>query len=195
MRRLITSVAVLAVVSLAIAAPKHEPVASEDGIAVYFSPDGGCAAAVVQAMDGARSSVDIAIYSITHKDIAASIVAAHKRGVIVRVVLDKSQSSGRYSSATFLANAGIAVWTDDNKGRALMHHKYTVIDGETVLTGSFNYTKGGDEENAENLLVIEGKPKLAKAYSENFTTLLRTALSYDASKSNTPPTTSDNPVK
>ena len=48
-----------------------------------------------------------------------------------------------------------------------MHNKYAVIDGETVISGSFNWTKSAEYRNDENLVVINSK-NLAKIYEENF---------------------------
>jgi phosphatidylserine/phosphatidylglycerophosphate/cardiolipin synthase-like enzyme len=79
--------------------------------------------------------------------------------------LDKSQRTERYSSATFLTNQGITVKIDSAHGIA--HNKVMVIDGETVITGSFNFTKAAEEHNAENLLVIQDK-KLASLYTRNW---------------------------
>jgi phosphatidylserine/phosphatidylglycerophosphate/cardiolipin synthase-like enzyme len=43
-----------------------------------------------------------------------------------------------------------------------------LIDEATIITGSFNFTKAAEESNAENLLIVEGKPKLVAAYQKNF---------------------------
>ena len=98
----------------------------------------------------------------------------------VRVVLDKSQRGERYSSATFLKNHGVAVWIDD--GHAIAHNKVILIDGETVITGSFNFSKAAEERNAENLLIIEGRPDLASAYTANFEKHLGHAEAYTGPK-------------
>ena len=50
---------------------------------------------------------------------------------------------------------------------AIAHNKIMIIDGETVITGSFNFTKAAEEKNAENLLIIKSK-ELAKEYIQNF---------------------------
>ncbi len=42
-----------------------------------------------------------------------------------------------------------------------------VIDGETVITGSFNFTKAAEERNAENLLIVHDR-KLAEKYVNNW---------------------------
>jgi len=83
----------------------------------------------------------------------------------VDVILDKSQSTQSYSSATFLDNAGIPTKIDAQ--HTIAHNKVMIIDGETVITGSFNFTKAAEEKNAENLLII-GDKELASLYVKNW---------------------------
>jgi phosphatidylserine/phosphatidylglycerophosphate/cardiolipin synthase-like enzyme len=104
-------------------------------------------------------------YSFTSYRIAKALLDAHKRGVKVEVILDKSQRTDQYSSATFFGNDRIPVKIDSV--HAIAHNKVMVIDGETVITGSFNFTKAAEENNAENLLVIQDK-KLAERYTKNW---------------------------
>lgn len=113
----------------------------------------------------AKSTVLVQAYSFTSAPIAKALVDAHKQGVKVQVILDKSQKTERYSSATFLTNAGVPTSIDAK--HAIAHNKIMVIDGRTVLTGSFNFTKAAEQNNAENLLVIED-PALAAKYMENW---------------------------
>ncbi len=116
-------------------------------------------------MTKAKKSVFVQAYSFTSAPIAKALVEAHKRGVAVQLVLDKSQRSEKYSSADFVAHAGIATFIDTK--HAIAHNKIMVIDGAVVLTGSFNFTKAAEESNAENLLVIRD-PKLADRYLANW---------------------------
>jgi phosphatidylserine/phosphatidylglycerophosphate/cardiolipin synthase-like enzyme len=132
---------------------------------VYFSPHGGCANAIIGELNKAKSIVLVQAYSFTSAPIAKALLNAHKRGVKVEVILDKSQSKQKYSSATFLHNVGIPVKIDAR--HAIAHNKVMVIDGETVITGSFNFTKAAEENNAENLLIIHDK-KLAERYTRNW---------------------------
>jgi phosphatidylserine/phosphatidylglycerophosphate/cardiolipin synthase-like enzyme len=84
----------------------------------------------------------------------------------VTVVLDRSQRTAKYSSATFLSNAGIHTYIDAK--HAIAHNKIMIIDEAVVITGSFNFTKAAEGKNAENLLVIRGDDALVKKYLANF---------------------------
>ena len=134
-------------------------------VEVYFSPKGGCTEAVVKALDAAKTTVLVQAYSFTSAPIAKALVDAARRGVKVDVLLDKSQRTEKYSSADFVAHEGIPTRID--AAHAIAHNKVMVIDGTTVLTGSFNFTKAAEEHNAENLLVIQD-PALAEKYAANW---------------------------
>lgn len=139
--------------------PKDTPVK------VYFSPKGGCTEAIIKEIDQAKTEILVQAYSFTSAPIAKALVTAHKRGAKVIVILDKSQRSEKYTSATFLTNAGIPTYIDDK--HAIAHNKIMIIDNATVITGSFNFTKAAEEKNAENILIISSK-ELAKPYLENW---------------------------
>lgn len=134
-------------------------------VQVYFSPRGGCTDAAVHTIDRAQSQILVQAYSFTSAPIAEALVRAHRRGVSVQVILDKSQRSEKYSSATFLANAGIPTLIDAK--HAIAHNKIMIVDNHTVITGSFNFTKAAEESNAENLLVIQDA-SLAAQYANNW---------------------------
>ena len=132
---------------------------------VFFSPNGGCTQEITQELDKAKISILVQAYSFTSAPIAKALLSAHKRGIKVEVILDKSQRTEKYSSADFLAHAGIPTLID--AAHAIAHNKVMIIDGEFVITGSFNFTRAAEEKNAENLLVIRDK-FLAARYTENW---------------------------
>lgn len=134
---------------------------------VYFSPNRGATAAVVDILSGARSTVLVQAYSFTSAPIAKALVDAHVRGVDVQVILDRKETGARYSSADFLAHAGIVTLIDG--AHAIAHNKVMVVDGDTVITGSFNFTTAAERQNAENLLVIHDRA-LASRYVDNWRT-------------------------
>ena len=134
-------------------------------VQVFFSPKGGCTEAVVQNLAQAKSNVLVQAYSFTSAPIAKALVDAYKRGVRVQVILDKSQRTEKYSAADFVKNAGIPTYIDAK--HAIAHNKIMIIDGDVVLTGSFNFTKAAEENNAENLLVLHDS-SLAATYTANW---------------------------
>jgi phosphatidylserine/phosphatidylglycerophosphate/cardiolipin synthase-like enzyme len=134
-------------------------------VEVYFSPNDGATEAIVREIDRARSEILVQAYSFTSAPIAKALLKAHRRGVKVQAILDKSQKTQKYSSASFLTNSGIPTYIDDK--HAIAHNKIILIDRAVVITGSFNFTKAAEEKNAENLLIIRSK-ELAKPYLENW---------------------------
>ena len=132
---------------------------------VYFSPKGGCTDAIVKEIGKAKSEILVQAYSFTSKEIAKALVDASKRGIHTEIILDKSNKSQKYSAADFTFNMGIPTFIDAE--HAIAHNKIMVIDKETVITGSFNFTKAAEEKNAENLLILKSK-ELAKVYIDNW---------------------------
>jgi phosphatidylserine/phosphatidylglycerophosphate/cardiolipin synthase-like enzyme len=132
---------------------------------VYFSPNGGCTEAIINEISHAQSEILIQAYSFTSVPIAKALVSAHKKGIHVEIVLDKSNKSKKYSAGDFTAHMGVTTYIDSK--HAIAHNKIIIIDKETVITGSFNFTKAAEERNAENLLIIRNN-KLAEIYIDNW---------------------------
>jgi phosphatidylserine/phosphatidylglycerophosphate/cardiolipin synthase-like enzyme len=84
---------------------------------------------------------------------------------LVQVILDKSQRTEKYSPADFLANQRVPIMIDAE--HAIARSKIIIIDGETIITGSFDFTKAAQEKNAENLLLIRYQA-LAAQYTQNW---------------------------
>jgi phosphatidylserine/phosphatidylglycerophosphate/cardiolipin synthase-like enzyme len=134
-------------------------------IEVHFSPKGGCTEAIVKELNAAKTSILIQAYSFTSTPIAKALVEAHKRGVKVEVILDKSNRTKNYSAADFVLHAGIPTLIDAK--HTIAHNKIMILDGEVVITGSFNFTRAAEQNNAENLLVIRDKT-IAEQYTANW---------------------------
>lgn len=113
-------------------------------------PDGE----LVSLINSTHKSLDIAIYSITKKNIVDAIIEAEKRGIKVRIITDNETSKNKYeNSALYRINdAGIPIKV--NKHSGLMHMKVMISDDSTVTTGSFNYTDSATYKNDEVLVVI-----------------------------------------
>jgi phosphatidylserine/phosphatidylglycerophosphate/cardiolipin synthase-like enzyme len=132
---------------------------------VYFSPRGGCTEAIINQINNAKSEILIQAYSFTSRDIVVAIVNAHKCGVHVEIILDRSNQSAKYSAGDFTAHMGIPTYIDFM--HTIAHNKIMILDKETVITGSFNFTKAAEEKNAENLLILKDKG-LAAVYIDNW---------------------------
>jgi phosphatidylserine/phosphatidylglycerophosphate/cardiolipin synthase-like enzyme len=178
MRRWSILLGLLSLVALFVVArpAQTEPLGTSLPIEVYFSPQGGCTQAVVHELEAARESVRVQAYSFTSAPIAKALVDANRRGVRVQVILDKGQRTEKYSSATFLINAGVETAID--AAHAIAHNKVMIIDGSTVISGSFNFTTAAEEHNAENLLVIRDGG-LAEKYAANWEAHARHSERYD----------------
>jgi phosphatidylserine/phosphatidylglycerophosphate/cardiolipin synthase-like enzyme len=148
-----------------VGAPLGLPAAKEDGISCYFSPHGGCTDAVVAEIEQAQHEIQVQAYSFTSHPIAEAFIEAHRRGVKVTIVLDKSELE-EHSLADKFARAGIPTFVDAQ--HKIAHNKIILIDGRTIITGSFNFTTAAEHSNAENLLILHDHPKLYAAYQQNF---------------------------
>ena len=140
---------------------RREPV-----ILSHFSPKGGCTAAVVAEIGAARYEVLVMAYSFSCPDIAKALIDASARGLRVLVLLDRSNEAETYSELGDLGQHGIEVLID--ACHAIAHNKVIVIDSRTVVTGSFNFTRQAEHENAENLLILRNHDALAARYRDNF---------------------------
>ena len=129
-----------------------------------FSPKGGGTELVVKTIESAQKQIRLAAYSFTEPAIGKALFDAHKRGVDVAVVLD-TEHNGRKSTASvadYLASNGVPVRV--TRAFKIMHNKFVVVDGVTVETGSFNFSRAAETSNAENVLVISQCPSLASSY-------------------------------
>ena len=112
-----------------------------------------------------RDSIHVMVYSFTLDEFGEALISAKEKGLDVKVVIEEENAYVRGSEYEKLKKAGVDVRLDSNK--ALMHHKVMIVDGEIVVTGSYNWTKSAEEENDENLVVICGEG-LARRYEEEF---------------------------
>lgn len=138
----------------------------DSSIAAHFSPKGGCAAAIVAELNRSRSEILVMAYSFSCPDIANALIAASGRGVRVAVLLDRSNEAESYSELGDLRNHKIDVLIDAH--HAIAHNKVIIIDRRIVLTGSFNFTRQAEHENAENLLILRHHRELVERYRDNF---------------------------
>ncbi len=150
------------------------PVLSIEGTSARtcFSPETSCAPLIVQAIDGARTSVDFMAFSFTYNDIGNAMLARARNGVAVSGVFETTGSETVYSQYKKLKDAGLAVYTDGNPWS--MHHKVIIVDDRIVIFGSFNFSASANTSNDENLLIIDNAD-LAHAFTAEFQRVLAVA--------------------
>lgn len=132
---------------------------------VYFSPKGGCETRLLYWLSRANSSIHVLIYSFTLDSVGDALIAAHRRGLDVRIVMEGDEVGQGGSEYGRLKGAGVPVRLDTNP--ALMHNKVAIIDGSIVITGSFNWTASAEARNNENMIVIRSA-QVAALYEEEF---------------------------
>ena len=121
---------------------------------LYLLPNKGVLNRVLESLNNAQDSIQIAMFTFTHPRVLDALIKAHKRGVKVCTVFDYLSHKGASRfMAQKLKEAGIPIF--HNRGLALMHHKLAFIDQKTLITGSTNWTKSGFEKNQECLVVID----------------------------------------
>lgn len=137
----------------------------EQSIEVYFSPNGGAADAIIKEINSARKTIQVQAFSCTSVPIGDALVSAHNRKINVEVILDPENLKNPNSLLqTFLDN-DIPVFID--RKHSIAHNKIILIDSDTVITGSYNLSKGAEYFNAENSLIIKNS-KLAARYQINW---------------------------
>lgn len=131
---------------------------------VFYSPHGGATTALIRQLEKAERTIRVAIYGLTHSDLINALVAAKGRGIEVVVKVDKVQSAGQAQKTALaeLKKAGIPVEVSAQSRQ--LHHKFAVIDGRWVITGSFNWTRNAEKSNRENLVIFDC-PDLASSFS------------------------------
>ncbi len=125
---------------------------------------GGVEDHLIELINGAQSSIDAAMFEFDLQNVADALIAAHKRGVNVRVVYDNEHTEDDPQMEE-LIDAGIPATPDERS--AFMHNKFFVFDGKTVWTGSTNITINGVYRNNNNSIVIQS-PALAENYAAEF---------------------------
>jgi phosphatidylserine/phosphatidylglycerophosphate/cardiolipin synthase-like enzyme len=132
---------------------------------VYFSPGAGATEAIVKEISAAKTEVLMQAYTLSSQPIVNALLDAHQRRVAVRLILDKSERFEGLTPGIILANAGVPVLLDGK--HALAHSNVVIVDRQTVIMGSFAFTKAAEEMNSENLLIIHSS-QLAREYRDNW---------------------------
>jgi phosphatidylserine/phosphatidylglycerophosphate/cardiolipin synthase-like enzyme len=130
-----------------------------------FSRVERCDVLLINLINRANRSVYVAVYSFTRDSLATALISAKERGVEVRVVIERERAYEQGSEYPRLKSAGVDVRLDGNPNS--MHHKFMVIDGYIVVTGSYNWSSAAEDRNDENIVVIIDKD-VAQRFVQEF---------------------------
>jgi len=120
---------------------------------------------VLNLINLSKKTIDIAAFSFTSEELFLAIMDAHERGVDIRVIMEKRMINGKSSKFNILQEYGIDIIFDTNPGS--MHHKFIIIDGEVIETGSMNYSANAMNSNNENFFIIYSR-EIASAFLQEF---------------------------
>lgn len=135
---------------------------------VLFSPGTECREAICSLIRLARSSIRICVFTISDNDIRDEILIAHQLGKKVEIITDNEKQFDMGSDIREMEDAGIATVVDQTS--AHMHHKFALFDNDTVLTGSYNWTRSAATQNHENIIIIKDHSTF-REYEREFTNL------------------------
>ncbi len=144
---------------------------------LWLLPDYSALYAIQDKIDAARSSIFVAMFTLTQTDLIEALVRAKERGVRVKVALDRYTARGASKKAAErLSAAGIELFY--SSGLPLLHHKWAYIDSQELILGSTNWREAAFRKNDDLLLFLNTLTKSHKARIES----LISAIEMESSK-------------
>ncbi|MEM9415285.1 MAG: phospholipase D-like domain-containing protein [Planctomycetota bacterium] len=134
-----------------------------------FSPGQDIRQLIERELREAKHSVELCIFTITDDRITDDIIAAHQRGVNVRVITDNDKQYDTGSDIARMVKQHVPIRFDPDDDH--MHQKFAIIDGRTLITGSYNWTRGATR-NHENILIFDHADTV-KRFADEFERLWR----------------------
>lgn len=144
----------------------------------FFSPKDNIREIITNFIKKEQKAINCAAFRLTDPTITKELLDAQERGIKINLIIDKEGLSSLHSKSLYLFTKGISIFvyppilfdhtSDKQKREGLMHNKFICFESqETVITGSFNYTKSAQEINQENILVVEAKD-IYETYTNHF---------------------------
>ncbi len=141
-------------------------------IEALFSAEVNIREAFLKEIETLSETLDLALYEITSVDLVHALARAKERGVKVRVVTDSKQARIKSSRVNLLIKQGVSVKTLGGKEKGAMNHRFAILDGKKVITGSHGWAEGSVRGDYESILIIQDND-LANSYQKEFDRLWR----------------------
>ncbi len=145
--------------------PANKFQVGNSNIEIYFSPQDKSSLRIVQLIKNAQNYIYIPTFLITHTQISNELIAAHKKGIDVKIIMDANNVYTRNTKHQLLRQNGIPVKIENYAGK--LHSKTMIIDDKYIIMGSMNFSNSGENKNDENMLIITN-PRLAQSYKNFF---------------------------
>ena len=148
------------------ATPHPQVMVGADLVEIYFSPDDGVSEHILKLINSASKSIYLMAYSFTSDELGSAIIRKAGEGIAVEGVMDDGQIiSNTGTEFDNFSQAGIKIYRAGVNG--LMHNKVIIIDGNIVITGSYNFSSSAEVTNDENVLVIHSQ-EIAEKYLREY---------------------------
>ena len=148
---------------------------------VTFAPDRELLKSLIELIDNEKESVRIAADHLSNRELAAALVNAKKRGVVVEVIVDRVAARPKLP-VHGLAEAGIPIYVYDTpppssekraKARPHMHHKFCLFGnnkgkGKLLWTGTLSLSYKRSKANRENSMIFTDRETVS-GYEQEFT--------------------------
>ena len=141
----------------------------------YFSPGETCRNVIINHIKSAVNQLQICVFTISDDLITDAILTSHRSGTEIRIITDNDKSMDEGSDIEQIARQGISVKMDRTTNH--MHHKFMVVDGKALITGSYNWTRSAAKFNHENILLTQ-EAGVVKSFLKEFDQLWREMETY-----------------
>lgn len=125
-----------------------------------------CEKKLIELIETSKKYIDVSVYSINNKKLVDALIAAHQRGIKIRVLTDKIQAAGKSSRIWEIIAAKIPLRVHTHK--RIMHTKVAIYDGLSVSSGSFNWTEPAVHKNEEVCDIFINEPQYASQHQKLF---------------------------
>lgn len=156
---------------------------------VFFTCDGVVREKIISFIKQEQKKISVVVFTFTDKKIAQCLIDAHKRGVVVEVIVDGKQAEEEFSKIDFLAKNDVPVWCYQSPGkrkgtfRSFMHHKFIIFyDTRRFLTGSLNLTRSACDYNCENIYSVLYDTRSLKKYKQECKRVKKECIRYEYKK-------------
>ena len=139
---------------------------------ILFSSEKDIKEAILNEIEGATSTIDLAIHEFSSLEMAQALLKAKGRGVKIRIITDSKQANLRSSKITSLIQGGIQVKVLGGKDKGVMNHRFVIFDGKKVFAGSYDWSDASAKKNYENILILT-ENEVTESYQKEFERLWR----------------------